>query len=141
MGQPMSFSYVIEDDQRLVIVRFRGDITYEHLTAGTEAAMKGRRSELPYGLLCDFSAVETWRLSASEMRALAEFHLAWRPGADIDRNALVAPQDHIFGCLRMWEAMTERMPFPRRVFRSEPEARSWLRSGELPDHDDVCLPH
>lgn len=139
-GAEVSFSYVVDNERFLVRVDFFGGVTYEMLKAATEAALTEHRLQGSYGLLCDFTRVETWKISAPEVRSIAGFHLGWRPVAEISRNAFVAPQDHIFGCLRMWEVMTEDMRFPRRVFREEMAAVRWLECGELPDDGAACFP-
>jgi hypothetical protein len=40
--------------------------------------------------------------------------------------AIVAPADHVFGIVRMWEALAAGTGWRTRAFRNRSEAQAWL---------------
>jgi hypothetical protein len=93
---------------------------------GFRAVERGKPIEFA---LIDLTAVTEFPMHADEIRpvALVDERLAQlNPKVWV---AVVAPQDHIFGLARMWQAYTDHHPgWISRVFRLRSEADDWLRA-------------
>ncbi|MBW2316520.1 MAG: hypothetical protein JRH10_20345 [Deltaproteobacteria bacterium] len=79
-------------------------------------------------VLLDLAGLETDRLDAAEIREISDVFRAF--GADLGTGccAVVTARTVDYGLARMWQTMTEDdFPLDIRIFRSLPEAESWIR--------------
>src|SRR4051812_22086069 len=73
--------------------------------------------------IVDFSETELFNVSPDEVRAFA--------AADqqrVERIAIVAPADYIYGTCRIWLGRSQSIALRSQVFRTLDEAHDWLRS-------------
>lgn len=117
-----------------------GVLTGEELIEGSlrlrAEMLRGGRVE--YGM-SDLTAVTELRVTADDLRRLAEAQLVTAQILPRAIAAVVAPSDHIFGMARMWEAYADATGWDTRVFRDRASAEQWIeeqlalrRSGATP---------
>ena len=78
--------------------------------------------------LIDLTQVERQETTTAQLQICAEQD---RRAAEQNPNLIVAvagPDDLSFGLSRMWEGFVSDAPLRTRVFRSVPEARTWIES-------------
>jgi hypothetical protein len=76
--------------------------------------------------LVDFTTVSEFRVTAEDFRQLAAENLVTASLAPNAVVAVVAPQDHIFGSVRMWQVFAEQTGWDTAVFRDRKLADDWL---------------
>lgn len=79
--------------------------------------------------LSDFRDVESWAVSTKDLRELGRDLAQKGDALRVERSALIATRDCIYGDLRAWVGVTETLPFVRAVFRDWDAALRWLESG------------
>lgn len=79
-----------------------------------------------YGLI-DYSGVERFNISASEVETIAELSVAASKIAPDRLIAVVAKDDLAFGYSRMWQFLSESINWERMVFRQKGDASEWLK--------------
>lgn len=79
-----------------------------------------------YGLI-DYSLVENFHISASEVETIAELSVSASKIAPDRLVAVVASDDLAFGYSRMWQFLSESINWERMVFRQREGASNWLK--------------
>jgi hypothetical protein len=119
----MSNIYTIEITEGITVVRFSAAPGLRELL-GLIDEITGN---YPYERrLWDFDAHGV-DVGPDDVRQLAKY--AKLKFVKPSRMAIVAPQDLVFGLSRLFEAHREDALVQTRVFRSEQEARVWLKGG------------
>jgi hypothetical protein len=122
----MPVSYRVEGD----VLRLVGEGQYEldELFHAVDAGLADPElPERPF-MLSDLSASRAGpERSPADVRRAAHF-FASRGGRYGGRIAVLAPQDLIYGLIRMTAAMSEVDGLTMEAFRTEAEAMDWLRS-------------
>jgi hypothetical protein len=123
------------EDGRGVIQTGEGVLTGDELIAGSlraraEAEISNR---LEYGF-ADFSAVTEFRATPEDLRRLAESQMLTARLVPRAVVAIVAPTDHVFGMVRMWEAYADATGWTTRVFRDRASAEAWLKETRAQRH-------
>ena len=88
--------------------------------------IEARARKLTHGLT-DLSDVTELRVTAADMRHIAEITKITAKLTPRGFVAIVAPKDHIFGLARMWESLVDEEDWTTKVFRDRTQAETWLR--------------
>ena len=126
----MPFTYSVDLEQRLVLVRMSGALTRDEMFACTNSLRNDPRVTSEFSELVDLrglTSVEAVR--AEDVRAMASGSLS--PAA---RRAIVAPDNAAFGLSRMFESLRGAKGAPDQtvVFRTMQEADVWLGLSSTP---------
>jgi hypothetical protein len=78
-------------------------------------------------VLVDFTDLDARRLTAADVRQLADLHARFQAELDAPAVAIVAGTSLNFGLVRMWQSLVEgRVEARTRAFYTLAEARAWL---------------
>jgi hypothetical protein len=108
--------------RRLLLVRLEGLVSVDELVEGQRSAQANGELEPSYRQLVDARDVSSFRGRSEEIRRLSE-HTLFEPGAC---RAIVAPRNAVYGLARVFEAYADMQSQQVKVFRTLPEACSWL---------------
>lgn len=123
----MPISYVFFPDRLLTFATGSGIVTDEDLLAHWQQGYSDER--VPWGApeILDLSAVERFEVTSSGLRKLVDLDAQQaKLRTDPYKLAVVAPADHVFGMIRMYQMFSETNPNDVRVFRELPEVEEWL---------------
>jgi hypothetical protein len=85
-------------------------------------------------VLVDFTDLDARRLSAADVRELADLHARFQRELDAPAVAIAAGTSLNFGLIRMWQSLVEgRVGLRTRAFYTLAEARAWLTSVAMLD--------
>jgi hypothetical protein len=118
----MPADYTVDKEQGVVFTCAWGKLTDEDALAHQQRLRADPAFKSWYRQLADFSAVEQFELTPKGIRLLASGD-PWGPGA---RRAVVSPTDIAFGMMRMFQILLGEGTQDTAVFRTRPEALSWL---------------
>ncbi len=115
----MEFLLGLDHTNRLLYFRFSGPMTDEDLLAGFAKARRWIASHGPHSSISDFSGVTTFDISSEAVRILSslpplvpdEFH-----------RIVVAPQDVVYGMVRVFAAFGSKTRDHVEIVRSYAEA-------------------
>jgi len=111
-------------------IRFSGVVTADDiLRAKKYMWLYPYENGLQYGL-CDFSEVSQLNISAEDVRTVALQDRQYSLSHQNLVQAVVAPQPHVFGIGRMWEAYFDAPPARTGVFQNRVDALLWLQTGD-----------
>ncbi len=79
-----------------------------------------------YGII-DYSSVERFDVSNSDVQRIAELSVEASKIAPDRIIAVIANDDLSYGCSRMWEFLSSEISWDRMVFRLKNEAEEWLK--------------
>jgi len=88
----------------------------------------------PTYALADLSEVVELSISAEEIMLNASINTEISKYVPRVIVAIVAPQDHVYGIARMWEAYAEETGWATRVFRNKSEALEWINDTHIGEH-------
>ena len=80
--------------------------------------------------LVDMSRVQRLDVSSEAVRRLVDMYSLVDPDDVVQRTAIVAAQDHVFGMARMYQILREGAPDIIRIFRDRDEAIRWVAGAE-----------
>lgn len=121
----MPFSWKV-NEHGVVAITFFGELDYRAVAGAMEHMLAGDRITPSSRVLANTSDATAWRISAADVHRLADALVYSYPGITAKALAFVAPEDRVYGDLRMWQALTGGAGCPKRVFRDEPSALRWL---------------
>jgi hypothetical protein len=129
----MPISYSIDANRRLVLTRCWGVLTDAELLEHKEQLAKDPAFCPTMGQLSDVRAVERLAVTTEGVKLLVAHDSANAERIGGHRMALVVASDEVFGMARMY-SQRSGSPEGVGVFRSIPEAESWLAaSGQAAD--------
>jgi hypothetical protein len=121
----------------ILVITVDGDYTSEELRRVGEAALLDGDTPRPALVLLDLSGTSALQgRTPADLRGTAA-HFA-NFGPELAAVALLAPDDLTFGLMRMAETFftINETPAAIRVFRTRPEAVSWLHQRRQDPHDE-----
>jgi len=126
-------SYVYLPERPLTLATGSGVVTDEELLAHWQEGYSDDRIEWGAPELLDLRAVERFEATASGLRKLVDLdaRFAKEQGAP-SKLAVIAPSDHVFGMIRMYQMFSDLNPNSLRVFRDLSGVAEWLGTS-LPD--------
>ncbi len=132
----MPASYRIDPHRRLVRVRVWGTVTNDDLRDHYHRLAADSRFEPTFRSIADLDAVTRFAVDPCVIAETASWSIF-----DVGtRRAIVAASDVALGLSRMFSLYAEGVGQNVRVFRTEPDALSWLNSpiqlGQEPDFLD-----
>ncbi len=91
--------------------------------------------------LADWSGVESPEISSDAIAQVAELSRGAVQAHPSHITAVVAAEDFTFGLSRMWELQSSDLDSTIRVFRTRPEAVTWIRRTVEEEHgiDDLTF--
>jgi hypothetical protein len=125
---PMSFSYVVHRDLRLVVSTGSGRLSWNEIKRCQDLSKSDADFNPEFDQIVDLRSVTRFDMSAEHVRVLARNRIF----SFSSKRAFVASDSVAFGTARMWEAYTELSDNPSRVqvFYDLSSALKWLRSPE-----------
>ncbi len=127
MIMPIELKFL--DNGAGVLYHFKGLVTGKEIIEINEEVFSSPESlkRLKYGVI-DQTQIDSLNVSTADLLIIArQDSLA----ADVNSEAvvaLIAALDLAFGLSRMWETITENIPWQKKVFRSKDEAYEWTRA-------------
>src|SRR5579862_2289421 len=117
---PMAFHFEFDSSHRILRCGFSGQVTDDELTNFYRMAMLLAETLDPLAGIIDFSSVTDFKATPSKMHELAAF-----PPVMPERErvrVIIAPSDHVFGMVRIFEIEGEATRPSLHVVRSAAEA-------------------
>lgn len=127
----MAYEVALDEAAGLIRVRYYGVVELHDLRGAIHSVLALVREPPLRRTLSDFRDVASWRPMTAELRAIGRELDGEAPRAHVERSAYVATRDDVYGDLRAWVGVTQRLPYPREVFRDMAVAERWLETGEL----------
>ena len=122
----MPIDVLVDKEKGLVHGKVTGDVTPEEWIASFAAVLDHPDFDLKMPILIDLTAV-THRLSALDVRHLADFLLARGPSALWGaREAVVVSKPASYGMVRVFQSYVEGSGLQLAVFYDLNEAKDWL---------------
>jgi hypothetical protein len=115
--------YTIDQSQKVVVVTFRGEIGDADLLNIGPATQAHPSFDPSFSEIVDFSAVTGGNVSTAALQVLARRQSIYNQAS---KHVVIAPQTHVFGLSRMFEAYAEGTRPNTVVVRSLDEARVCL---------------
>ncbi|HQU72480.1 MAG TPA: hypothetical protein PKV71_00380 [Calditrichia bacterium] len=91
------------------------------------------RGIIPSAVVCDLSAVSDFQISTELLRTLAARSCRDFVHLVETRHAVIAPQKVAFGLARMFQLLTDELPWRLQIFRDVESALAWIN--DLGDRD------
>jgi len=116
------------DGGRGIVRIWSGVVAARELTEATIADYQVRENwpEVEY-FISDFTEVTDLRATPAEIRELSTAEVRNAPFIPDLIMAVVAPSDFMFGMARMWQVFAQKTGWSLGVFRTRPEADTWVR--------------
>ena len=122
----MPYTFVIDTERAVVVAVAAGVVTADELIDGTVAMGKAPGFAADMRLLVDFSQAVRVEIPTERLEELSEVS----PYSSRSRRAYIVQRDFDFGLARMFSVFVEMHGKGEvQVFRSRPEAISWLNQG------------
>lgn len=101
----MSFHVEFSQPNNILRVSWQGTITDQEMRNYYAAVSSAMSSVGPCSLICDFSGISKLQVSSNMVKELAA-----NPSfiAEGFRHVIVAPQEHVYGLVRMYEVLSHR---------------------------------
>jgi len=123
LGAALSVEYAIDTSQKVVIVRFSGEIGDTDLMNIGPATKSHPLFDPSFSEIVDFSAVTGGNVSTGALQALARHESIYDRAS---KHVVIAPQPHVFGLSRMFQVYAEATRPNTMVVHSLDEARKRL---------------
>jgi hypothetical protein len=114
----------IDVNQRLVVCTFSGDNSEEEIIGLASRIRSHHDFDPSFSEIVDCSGVSPNRLSTAAIERISRRPSIFSPTST---HVIVAPQDHIFGLVRMAQALADRIVPNVVVVRTMDEARQVLK--------------
>ena len=122
----MPLRYSVHPERRCVVVACSGRVQLVDVLGYIHALARDPAFRPGMDELIDYSGAESYDLSPGDVYQVIDADNRYRPSLRIGRTAFVAPQDHVYGMIRMYEMLSDVETGAIRVFRSLAEACRWL---------------
>jgi hypothetical protein len=101
----MSFHVEFSQQNKILRVSWQGTVTDQEMRNYYTTVTSAMSSVGPCSLICDFSGITKLQVSSNIVKELAA-----KPSfiAEGFKHVIVAPQEHVYGLVRMYEALTHR---------------------------------
>lgn len=116
----MPYSYRIDKDLKIVFSKAFGVFTEDDIRGHSEDLLNDPEFDRTYNQFVDFSEVTKLEVSLALVRSKAMSRLF----SETSKRAAVAPQDVVYGSVRVFEGYSSSDMV--KVFRDVDEARRWL---------------
>lgn len=128
------------DDGRGVFTTFYGILTGEEIFADAIESNRDeeRTKKFTYSLT-DMSGITEFRVTAEEVRLIADYNFKISSLVSRAHVAIVASTPVTYGMARMWQTVAGKTGWNIMVFHSKPEALDWLRKCVLPGADRATM--
>ena len=128
----MPYSYDIDEEKRLILVKVTGAVTANDIRAFREEIGKDPRLGPGLSQLNDFSGATTIEADPAAVRQLASWTFHQGP----TRVAIVTQKPEIFGMVRMFEAYQNLAGVPDviQLFETREAALNWLQGPKNVHH-------
>ena len=127
----MPITYKLKPDEKLVILTHVGAVSDDEFLSFYKALLKDTRFDKSFNLLVDLRQAES---SVRSTAALSEFsQFVQRQFVNTTARtkvAVVASEDISFGLARMYEVLSDAVPWEFVVFRTAKAALAWLGLSE-----------
>jgi hypothetical protein len=133
-GNVMNHDFAYDHRIRLLRITFHGDLDDKNLTEATRKLREVARLISPEKVLSDFSGVTSLEISSETVNSLA--HLRPVFGVEV-AQVIFAPQDHVFGMARMFQALSAEQRPTMKVVRNLAEAYRILGIAEDPQFEPL----
>lgn len=125
----MNYDFSYDQNLRLLRITFAGDLTDAGLMEATRKLREISKRLEPDRVLTDFAGVTSLDISSETVNSLAHARPVFEPGVG---QVIYAPQDHVFGMARMFQALGAEQRPTMRVVRTLPDAYRILGIEEDP---------
>ena len=132
----MSIEYVIFSEHRLVHVRILGYVKMADYVEHFRKLSFDPAYERPMRKLMDYRGCTHYKISAQGERGIARERLRFADVFAGEQCAIFAPEPHVFGMKRIYQAVSEQSGMETAVFSDLQEAMEWLGFG---DGDEAFL--
>jgi hypothetical protein len=127
----MPITYQLRPDERLVIFVHVGAVTDGEFLSFYRALYEDTRIDKSFNILVDLRQTASYVRSAGALNEFAGFmRRQFANTTASPKVAVVAPKDISFGLARMYEAMSDDVPWEFVVFRAFDAALAWLGVSE-----------
>jgi hypothetical protein len=125
----MPVTYKIYPDKKLIRTRCTGDVNPKEVADHFRELERDPNRPDRLNVLLDLSEV-TSVPEAPDLRVVSHQIKELIPGVRFEVCAIVAPNEVLFGMMRMFEVFAREYFVATRVFRVVAEAEAWLESHE-----------
>jgi hypothetical protein len=123
--------YRIEPDVGLVILVHTGVVPDDEFLSSYRTLFGDPQYQKSFNMLVDLRRADSSARSPDTLRQLAEFvRQLFGDAEEGPKVAVVAPEDISFGLARMYEALSDTVPWDFKVFRDVKVALPWLGLSE-----------
>ncbi len=124
----MPVSYTVFPEKRFLLVLAQGVVSYADLRSWLDDLLLDPDWRPGFRQLIDLTRVEKLTPTPVQLRGLADRARTRQVTLGGGRIAVVAPADHVFGVVRMYQAFSQDLPRSLRVFREMEAAIQWLEA-------------
>lgn len=127
----MPITYQLKPDERLVILTHVGAVSDDEFLSFYKALYKDTRFDKSFNLLVDLRQAESSVRSTAVLREFSQFvQQQFVNTTTRTKVAVVASEDISFGLARMYEVLSDAVPWEFVVFRTAKAALAWLGLSE-----------
>jgi hypothetical protein len=126
-GGKMSVDLHYDQERKILSVVLHGVIDVEEFSGIVETITHSEEYPADIPTLWDLSAVDASKVDTSIIEKIIAIRARY-PERGSTKLALLTSTDLAFGLSRMYEMTSSDMPQVIRVFKSRPEAESWLQA-------------
>ena len=124
----MPIDFIVFPARGFVLSAARGTVTYADCTSFLDTLVSDPAWRPGFRLLIDCSRIDALATSGGEIRLLAAQAGRLSESFGWGRIAVAAPEKPVYGVARMYQAYTDSLPRPLRVFREVSSAMKWLEA-------------
>ena len=132
----MPVDIVYLDKRHGVMFSCHGLLTGKELIDGLKELAKGDLfTTLKYAIL-DQSAVESFSIANADIHSVVKHHKEF--SYSVPKHtvvAVIAPTSLGYGLARMWQSLVADIHWVTKVFKSDTEARDWVKESVKEHHD------
>lgn len=130
----MNYDFAYDSRVCLLRITFRGDLDDKNLTEATRKLREVAPRIHPEKVLSDFSQVTSLEISSEVVNSLAHLRPVFPESV---AQVIFAPQDHVFGMARMFQALSADQRPTMKVVRNLQEAYRILGIAEDPQFEPL----
>lgn len=103
-----------------------GVVDGSEILAAARTVQQLARARTLLHILVDFTAATLLNATSEQIRKIAAVNLVTARLSPGGRVAIAAPQDHVFGLVRMWSVFVEGVDWQIQISRDLETSRAWL---------------